>query len=178
MERFLKKTGWVGIINSIIFAIVGLLLIFNSDTIIKIISYVLGTVFILAGVVKLANYFVAKGNYNFFNYELIYGIIAIVLGLVTLFFNGAIEFVFRLMVGLWIIYSGGLRVSLSFNLKSINSKIWIFSLIVAILIILTGAYMIITLGAVLITMGIIILIYAIMDFIESIIFIQKVNEIL
>ena len=47
----------------------------------------------------------AKGKYDFYNYDLIYGIIAIIIGIVTIIYSSAIGSVFRVIIGIWIIYS-------------------------------------------------------------------------
>lgn len=41
MEGFLKKTGWTSILTSIVFAIIGIILVMNPEGAVKFVSYAL-----------------------------------------------------------------------------------------------------------------------------------------
>ena len=135
MEKFLKKAGWTSIITSLVLAFIGLVMIYNPQTTMQFISTVLGIFFIVLGVIKLINYFVMKGNSSLFNNDIALGIISILIGLVVIVYSSTIENIFRIMIGIWIIYSGFTRLTLSFKLKNVNEKIWAFVLLLSILMI-------------------------------------------
>ncbi len=177
MKNFLKKSGWVDILVSIVFAIIGMFMIIKTDLAIKIISYILGGIFIAMGIIKIIDYFLSKGKYDFYNYDLIYGIIAIIIGLVTIFCSGLIESMFRIVIAFWIIYSGLMRLSLSLKLHAVQIDMWNVSLILSIIMIISGIYILLQNGALILTIGIIMLVYSIMDLIESVIFIKYVDEL-
>ena len=178
MKSLLKKSGWSDILVSVVFAWIAIFMIVKPDSATKIISYILGGIFALYGVIKIINYFVAKGKYDFYNYDLLYGIIAIIIGLITIFYSGLIETMFRMVIGIWIVYSGLLRLSLSFKLHSAEVPIWSASLILSILIIVGGLYMIFESGALIVTIAIIMLMYAIIDLVESVIFVKYVDKMM
>ena len=178
MKDFLKKTGWTDVIVSVIFALIGIFMIIKPDSATKIISYIIGGLFIVIGIIKIINYYIAKGNYDFYNYDLLYGIIAIGIGLISITCSGLIESLFRIMIGAWIIYSGFLRLSLSIKLHRVEVNIWSLSLILSILMIIGGLYMLLESGALILTIGVIMVIYSISDLVESIIFVKNVNELL
>ena len=178
MKSLLKKSGWMDILVSIVFAIIGIFMIAKTDLAVKIISYVLGGFFIAIGIVKISNYFLSKGNYDFYNYDLIYGIIAIIIGLVTIFCSGLIESTFRIVIALWIIYSGLIRLSFSLKLRVAEISIWNISLVLSIIMIIGGVYILFQNGALILTLGIIMLTYSIMDLIESVIFMKYVDDLL
>lgn len=81
------------------------------------------------------------------------------------------------MVEIWIIYSSIIRINLSLKLKNIDSKIWIYSLIIALIMLICGIFTICNSSAIIVTIGIIILVYSILDIIESIIFLNNVKKI-
>ena len=178
MKNFLKKSGWSDILVSIVFAIIGIFMITKTDAALKIISYILGGMFIVIGIIKSIDYFASKGKYDFYNYDLIYGIIAIIIGLVTIFCSGLIESMLRIMISLWIIYSGLVRLSFSLKLRTAQINMWSVSLILSIIMIIGGIYMLFQNGALVLTVGIIMLVYSVIDLIESAIFIKNVNELL
>lgn len=177
MEKFLKKAGWTSILTSIIFAIIGIIMIYNPATTMQFISTVLGVFFIVIGIIKLINYFIAKGNSSIFSNDMAWGIISIIIGLVVIVYSSTIESIFRIMIGIWIIYSGFTRLSLSFKLKDISHKTWMLVLILAVLMIIGGLYVTFYPGALIVTLGVIILIYSIMDLIESFIFMRNIKEL-
>ena len=164
MKDFLKKSGWTDILVSLVFAVIAIFMITKSDAVVKIISYVLGGIFIVMGAVKIIDYFASKGKYDLYNYDLIYGIIAIIIGLVT--------------IAIWIIYSGLVRLSLSLKLHTAQINAWSVSLILSIIMIIGGIYMLFQSGALVLTIGIIMLVYSIIDLIESAIFIKYVDKLL
>lgn len=177
VEKIFKKTGWISILESLIFTILGAIIIWKPEGTLKVISYVLGIVFIIIGIWKIINYFSAKGKYDFYNYELIYGLMAVIIGIVTMIYSNTIGSIFRIIIGIWIIYSSFMRMSLSVKLKALNLNVWIYSLILAIVMFICGLYIIMNAGTVIITIGIMMIVYSVIDIIEDVIFMKNVKEI-
>lgn len=176
LSNILKKTGMYSLVSSIIFAVLGIVLIVYPEETIKVISYIIGIMFMLVGVYKIINYITNKGNYDLYNYDLAFGIIAIVLGIVTIAYGSKIVSIFRIIIGLWIIYSAIIRFSLSLKLKALETDAWKYSLILAIVMLICGIYAIANTGIIIVTIGVVVLVYAITDIIESIIFIKNIKE--
>ncbi len=177
LEKFLKKTGWSSLISSIIFAILGIILIAKPEETVKFVSYILGGIFVLIGIIRIINYVVTKGKYNIYNDGMLFGIIAIILGIVTICYSRQIGNIFRVLIGIWIVYSSIVRMNTSFKLKVLEDRIWIYSLLIAIIMLLCGIYIACNPGAILMTIGTVILIYSILDIIESIIFLNNIKKI-
>ena len=95
MEKFLKKVGWTSIITSIILLIIGIIMIYNPETTMQFISTILGIFFIMIGIIKLINYFIAKGNSVLYDNEIAFGVISIIVGLVVMVYSNTIENIFR-----------------------------------------------------------------------------------
>ena len=117
LEKLFKKSGWISIVESIIFAILGIILIWKPEGTVKTISYLLGMIFIVIGIFKVVHYLTAKKKYNFYNYDLVYGLMAIVIGIVTIVCSNTIGSIFRIIIGIWITYSSFVRLNLSLELK-------------------------------------------------------------
>ena len=77
-------------------------MIYNPQTTMKFISTILGIFFIVIGIVKIINYFVLRGNSTLFTNDIAWGLIAIIIGLVTMVYSSTIEKYFRIMIGVWI----------------------------------------------------------------------------
>ena len=86
LKNVLKKTGWMSLVESVIFAIIGLVLIQNPEGTVKFMSYLLGAIFILVGVYKIVVHVMEKQNGGLYNYSFVYGIMAVVIGIITIAF--------------------------------------------------------------------------------------------
>ena len=180
MVQFLKKIGWTSIITSLTFTVLGIIIVYNPNTTFQIISYVLGAILIAYGVLKVIEYFKVKGSYDLYNYELVYGIIACLLGIVVIVCSGMIEALLRILIGIWIVYSGAMRLGLAMKLQKLDAdnKIWVPVLLIALAMLICGLYIIAVPGTVMMTIGIIMVIYGIMDIIEEVIFMKNVKDIM
>lgn len=177
IQKILKKSGWISIIVSLIFALLGIILILKPNEIIKIISYIIGGIFIIVGTYKIYSHIKTKGKYDLYNYELIFGLLAIIIGIVAIIYSNTIETIFRILIGLWIIYTAIVRISSSIKMKNLKIKLWIYSMIISIIMFIFGLYIILNSGAIIETIGIIMIIYSIMDIIESVIMIRNIKDI-
>jgi len=180
MEHFkslLKKSGWVSIVESLIFAILGVILIWKPEGIMAIISYIIGSIFIAVGVVKILNYVQANKNSDLFNYELLYGVMTAIIGIVMIIHADVLSTIIGIIIGMWIVYSSIIRAFTALKLREIKSNIWIYSLVLAAIMFLCGLYVIFDAGMIVTTIGIIMIIYAIIDIAENIIFINNIKKI-
>lgn len=180
MEQFFKKMGLTSIITSLGFVILGLFITYNPNTTFKIISNVLGGVLIAYGVIKILEYLKIKDIYTIYNSDLSLGVIAVLFGMVVIIGSNMIEAIIRVLIGIWIIYSGIMRLGIAIKLQRFNSnnKIWIPVLIIAFAMLLCGIYIVSNPGAIMMTIGIIMVIYAVMDIIEEIIFMRNIKNIM
>ena len=178
IKELLKKSGWMSIAVSIIFAILGIILINRPEEIMSIIAYIIGAIFIVAGIIRINNYIKEKGKEDLYNYQLIYGIMAIVIGLVIIIYRGFISQIFGIIIGMWIIYSSVVRFSSALKLKSTNTDIWIYALVISIIMFICGLYVALSSGAIIFSaIGAIMIAYAVLDIVENIILIKNVNKI-
>lgn len=178
LEKILKKTGWTSLFISLLFAIIGIVLMVNPEGTIKLASNALGILFILIGSYKILTYFMTKGKYELYNYDIAYGIMAIIIGIVTIVYSRQIVSMFRIIIGIWILYSSVMRITFSLKLRKIDSYAWIGGLIIALLMLVCGLFIIFNEGAILVTIGTAILIYSVLDMVESGIFIKNVKKIM
>ena len=177
LKKILKKSGWISILESVIFAIIGMVLVIKPEGTIKFCAYVLGIIFICVGIYKIINYYSTKDDNDFYNYNVVYGIIAIIIGIVTMVYSSTIGSIFRIIIGIWIIYSALIRISSSIKLKNMGLKVWSYSFVLAIIMLICGIYITLNSGVIVVTIGIMIITYSIIDIIEDIIFMKNIKEI-
>ena len=95
-----------------------------------------------------------------------------------MFCGDAIFSIFRLLIAVWIIYSGFRDLQTVIIWKEYKSRLWLLTLILSIVMILGGVYVLIHNGVVLQIVGTIITFYGIIDIIENIVFIKKIDNYL
>lgn len=173
LEKFLKKSSWTDIAVSFIFILFGAMLMMSPETVQAMIAILLGAVFIAMGIFRLINY-IASGKTD--RYSLSIGIVAIITGIIIMFCSGIILSVFRIIIAIWIIYSGIMNLQTTIVWKDSKSKLWWMSFILSILMIIAGIYVMANSGAILQTIGMIIIAYAIINIIENIIFMKKIDN--
>lgn len=175
MEKFLKKSGWTDIIVSLLFILFGTMLIARPESIMSIVSVLLGAICMAMGVLKGIDYF-ASGKRD--NYLLAISIVAVITGIVIMFCADIILSIFRILIAIWIIYSGIMNLQTTIVWKDYKSRLWLLTLLLAIAMILGGIYILVNNGAMLQIVGGIIVTYGIIDIVESAIFIKKIDDYL
>ena len=165
MEKFLKKSSSTDCIISAIFILFGIMLISRPDTIMSAVSILLGTICILIGILKGINYY-SSGKDN--NYLLAFAIILVILGIVVMFCGDIIFSLFRLIIAIWIIYSGLRDLYTVIVWKDYKSRLWLLTLILCIAMILGGIYILANSASMMQIIGGIIIAY--------IVFIKKLNN--
>ena len=76
------------LLSSIIFLIIGVILITNADIILSFISIVIGSILLISGIINIFIYAQRrKSNNPFANRSLFYSIVLILLGIIFIFFS-------------------------------------------------------------------------------------------
>lgn len=176
LKKYLKKDAMESILAAIVFLIIGILFVKNPEAIKLTFSYIAGGIFVLVGILKVINYFVEKGNEDFFNYDLVFGIIAIIIGVVFITQYSFINTLFRIAIAIWLMYSGLIRGTTAIKLKSFEVKNWWVILVSAVLMVLAGLYIMSFAGIIEVTLGIIMICYAVIDIINGILFMIDINR--
>lgn len=174
-KKFLRKSGWTDIVISLIFILFGIILMARPESIMSIIAVLLGLIFIAMGVLRLIDYFATDKRDN---YLFAMAVVSIIIGIVIMFCADIILSAFRILISIWIIYSGIMNLQTTIVWKDYKSKLWLTSLILSFFVMIAGIYILINSGAILQTVGIAIVVYGIVNIIENVIFIKKVDDYL
>lgn len=174
-KKFLKKSSWTDIVVSIVFILLGIMLIANPEVITAAIAIILGFIVIGIGVLRFIDY-ISSGKQD--NYLLAVAIVLVIAGIIIMICAESIISIFRVIIGLWIIYSGIINLQTTIVWKDYKSRIWLTTLLLAITMIIAGIYVLVNDGVIIQTVGIAVVIYGIIDVVENIIFIKKVDDYL
>ena len=181
MVESFKRLFRMSIFTSIFFIALGLFLVIKPDTTITAISYIIGGIIMVTGITFLIKYFSNREQYGLFSGDLIFGVLSIVIGLVLILNPTALAKVIPFIIGVWILISSVTKIEYSMQLKSIDNRAWVYTMIIAIITFIWGLLLIFDPfgGAMAITqiIGIFILVYAILDFIEIFIIRKNLKDI-
>lgn len=173
----LKQSAWLAILESLITIILGIFLIAWPDTAIRIIAYVVGVFFIIKGTYQVINYFVVKGQNDFFDNNLLFGVISVLVGISALLMGDEIANVFRIIVGIWIIYEALVRVNTAIKLNAAKIDAWKFTLVLAIAMLIVGVFVTFNSGAIVALIGWMMILAGIIGIVGDVTFIQYVNDL-
>ena len=169
----IKKSAWGAAFESIIIIVLGVLFIAWPETMVKVVSYVIGSFFIIKGSFQIINYFLAKGQNDFFNNDLLIGVISVLIGIAALVIGEDIANVFRVIVGIWLIYESLVRINTAIKLYSADIPVWKYVLILSLVILVFGIF--VTFNNITDVIGWMMIAAGIVGIIGDIMFIQQIS---
>ena len=171
MESLMKRFFRSSIISSIILIALGLLLIFQSEATIMMISYVIGGILIAIGVIAIIKFIQNVGKEQKNELDIVYGVVCIILGIIVIKNPEAIASIIPIILGISIILSSATKLQYAIELRANKNKLWKTTLILALISTLCGIILLFNpfKAASYFTkvVGIFIIIYAVLDIISS-----------
>ncbi len=125
------------------------------------------------GVLKLIEYYTSETKDDLM---LTVALVAVIFGVVILFASDAVLTFFRVILGVWIIVTGVMDLQTILIWKQVRSPYWTVALLLAIFMILSGIIILVNQGIVLTVLGGLIIAYGILDIIDRLIFMKKIND--
>ncbi|MBR3264274.1 DUF308 domain-containing protein [Candidatus Saccharibacteria bacterium] len=173
----LKKSAWSAVAESLITMILGILLIVWPDVIIQALAYVIGIFFVVKGAYQIINYFLVKGQNDFFNNNLLFGIVSTLIGIAALVMGQELAGVFRVIIGIWLTYESLVRMNTAIKLNAAGISVWKYVLILALVMLVLGIFITFNSGAVVELIGWTMVITGLIGIVDDVMFIQYVNKI-
>ena len=168
MNNFFSKIIRSSLISSVGLAILGVLLIFESEATIVSISYIIGGVLVAMGILGSMKYFYSETK-NFM--DMVYGIITVILGIIVITNPQAIASIIPFIMGILIIISSVTKLQYAHTLNKHQNTLWKSTLILSIITLIFGLVLVFNpfRGAVFFTrlVGGILLVYGILDVIST-----------
>ena len=175
--RRARTASWVAILEAIVVGVLGGLLVTNPDGILRVIFYVVGNFLLVKGVYKSVNYFAVHGKYDFYNNDLLYGIIALIFGILSVVLWEKLSGAIGLVVGAWMIYGSLVRMNTAIRLHAAGVKSWFYVLLIAMVMLALGIYMIISVGVVIQVIGWIMIAAAVLSVVDDAIFMRHLDAV-
>lgn len=165
------------VLLTILFFLVGAILILFPDMKILTISYAISIIMILLGIILI----VYSVNKLYLINFLSFGVLQVILGFIILIYPYALSTLLPIAVGVWMILKSTIDFRMSLILKNGKAKDWIYVAILSILAIICGIMLIIKteIGTIELTVivGIFLTAYSLTSIIDIAIFRENVNVI-
>ena len=173
----IKRSAWSAVIESLALIILGVLFIVLQDTMVRVLAYIIGIFFIVKGGFQIVTYFMENGQHDFFNNGLLSGVVSVLIGVAALVIGEDIATVFRILLGIIIIYESLVRINTSLKLATANIDTWRYILIIALMILAIGIFITFNSGAVITLIGWMMILTGLIGIVGDVMFIQHVNRL-
>ena len=165
-----------GIILTIVFLLVGGILIVKPDISFNIISYLIGASLIVSGIYL---FIIDSKTKNIFINVFLYAILLTLIGILIILNPVTLKVILPIFLGLWFLISGIFKIRLDIYMK--GEPYFILSLITNIITVICGVILLInpveSVSAITISLGIIIVVSSISSLIDIIIFKKNINSV-
>ncbi len=164
-----EYSSFTTLISSLLFFILGAVIFTNSDSIMTVITYVMGGLVTLLGFIScFKNYLDVRRNPKASSLPMVIGILLMVIGLVCIFLAPVVNFLVRLITGGWLLFAGINRLANALFMERKDSLFFAL-LTLAILLIVGGIYTILKANLPFKYLGIVLMVYATLEIIGYII---------
>lgn len=171
LKKQFSKLWWGSLFTSLIFFVVGLMLVIKPSTIITLISMIVGIAIIIAGIFAFVKYFKGKEKQTVFRFDFIYGVICMVCGILLVFNPEAVASILPLVLGIWMIVNSMMKIEYVLSLKDKEDKSFLVTIVLTVISLACGILFVFNpfKGATILTqiLGFVIMAYALMDIINS-----------
>ena len=157
-----NKITIIGLLVSIIYVTIGVIMYSNPQMSNTLVSIIVGMLFMLKGLSSIYSYF-NRGSIILFNNNLIYGIILMIIGLISIFMGNTLTIILAIYFG----FLGIQKINYGIFLKKFNESSWLFTLVIGILYFVVAIVTVLTDSDALVKVtAICIIAYGIIDFIH------------
>ena len=172
----IKKSGWMSVAESLIVILMGVLFIVWPDAMVKAITYVFGVFFIIKGLYQVITYFVEKGQNDFFNNNLLFGVVSVLVGIAAIAVGEEIANVFRIVLGIWLVYESLVRINTAIKLSSAGISVWKYILALALGIMVLGIFVVF--NDVMVVIGWMMIAAGIIGIVGDVLFMQQIDNLI
>ena len=129
--KCLKNLKWEALLMSVLYILMGIVVLVLPDTMAKTLGYLIGVVLIVAGAFSMICYLLRDAYQNYYHNDFLVGLVEIGLGCVVLY---KVEWVISLipfLLGLLVLISGCSKLQDAIDMKRLEYGNWIAMLIMA-----------------------------------------------
>ena len=164
-----NKLSINNLLYALLFLVFGIFLMSGTETIIGIISKIIGTVFIVVGIVKVITYIYMKGKVGDYSItNLFFAFLVAFLGVILIMYSEALSLAIRVIIGIWILFASINRIIMAISVKNQTKEGFLVYFISSIIMFASGILLIT--GVFSQILGIFVIIYALLEIVDYIYF--------
>lgn len=168
IEIKIRKMNMTSIIFSILFILIGAFLLARPEDAIHLVSYALGIILALWGIISIVQFFTDRESQNYLEFSFILGVFMFIFGIIIIVKPNTIASIIPLLLGIWMLINGVTKLSYALTLN--KNKNAASSIIISILIIVLGILLVFNpfAGAKTLVqiLGVTIIVYSVLDLAE------------
>lgn len=181
IKDYIKKYEGCSVVVSVLMICLSLFLMFKPLESLEVFTVIFAIIILLSGLGYLISYFTISKESRLFSIDLLLGLVTIISGIMLLVYKKDVINVFPIILGIWIIISNLFKLQLSINLSLFLDNAYLGLVLITILMIAFGLLLIINPFAsfmtITVTAGTLLLITEVINLIESIYVIIKLNKV-
>ena len=181
IKDYIKKYEGCSIVVSVLMICLSLFLMFKPLESLEVFTVIFAIIILLSGLGYLISYFTISKESRLFSIDLLLGLVTIISGIMLLVYKKDVISIFPVILGIWIIISNLFKLQLSINLSLFLDNTYLGLVLITILMIIFGLLLIINPFAsfmtITVTAGTLLLITEVINLIESIYVIIKLNKV-
>ncbi|MBK5245970.1 MAG: DUF308 domain-containing protein [Peptostreptococcaceae bacterium] len=128
------------IISGLLMMLAGVWCFANPGASFMSLAFILGIVMIIAGLTGAVNYFTEKNRNAEAGWVIAESILTFILGCIVLLNQIVVDAMVLIFFGMWLLYSGSLRIVAAFQLRKLKEKAWHWTLVFGVLASVIGLY--------------------------------------
>lgn len=138
LQKLMKSFYKSSLVTSIILLVIGLLLFFKSQEAIIGLSYIIGTILVVLGIVAIIMFFKESSEDIKNDLNIVYGIVSLILGILVIVNPNAIAKLIPFIVGIIILINSAIKITYALEAKEDGNDVWKSSLIMTLISLLCG----------------------------------------
>ena len=132
LDKLFRKIMWIEIAISVVLILTGVVFLIWPSISVQVLSILFGIVILASGIMNIYGYMKRK-SFPIFKFHLVYGILRVILGILTIINPFTFNQVVTIFIGVWMLYLAVVKIDLSLRLKTIGESSWSLLLVSAIL---------------------------------------------
>lgn len=179
IEQEFNKIILIEMTFSLIFSLFGLFLVLKNETSNKIVGLIIGVFFLTHACISIFS-FINKSKISLFKYNLIYGILYIILGIFIMIDPFSLKEILNISLGIWILLNGVIKYWYFIKIKELDKKIGSLLLISSISLIILSIVLLLNLLQNIVittTVGVFIILSNILNLNDLVLLKKKKNKI-
>lgn len=138
MEDFLKKGTILNLISTIIFFVIGIVLVTMPITMLSIVTYVVEATLMIIGIIEIINYVRVESKNDTFSFGFVQGVVCILLSLFLIINPTFLTTILPIVMGIWMIFGSLARIQIAIKLTTWGQKASAWYIFLAIIMFTVG----------------------------------------